>query len=229
MGIREINGEGRFLTRRGFLGALAALGAGGLLAGCGGGGGSSPSPSGPAQPDLARFTPNYAGSVTRNHWPALPVRVHFTNDITLTPPGGAATRVNDLIRAAFDRWPAATGGTVGYTLTDDPALANISVTTTTIPDPHGLSETGTTSVSAPSGNLLTAAVMQIFVWPDITVPELTQGLLATAAHEFGHALGIEGHSPDPSDLMYVSHDPNADVPLSLRDVNTIKTLYPSLF
>ena len=177
MGIREINGEGRFLTRRGFLGALAALGAGGLLAGCGGGEGSSPSPSGPAQPDLARFTPNYAGSVTRNHWPALPVRVHFTNDITLTPPGGAATRANDLIRAAFDRWPAATGGTVGYTLTDDPALANISVTTTTIPDPHGLSETGTTSVSAPSGNVLTSAVMQIFVWPDITVLELTQGLL----------------------------------------------------
>ena len=228
METKEVSGGSHVLTRRRFLGALAALGAGGLLAGCGGGGGSPSPPNSQVLPDLGRFAPNYAGDVTRNRWPVLPVRVHFTNDIVLTPPGGAATRVNDLIRAAFDRWPAATGGIIGYVLTDDPAQANISVTTTTVPDPSGLSETGSTSVTA-GGGVLAAATVQVYVWPDITAPELTRGLPATAAHEFGHALGIEGHSPDPSDLMYVSHDPNADVPLSLRDVNTIKTLYSPLF
>ncbi len=219
------------ITRRGFLSTLSALGLGGLLAGCGGGGGSSSNGGGNSsyQPDLGRFTPNYAANITLDHWSSLPVSVYFTNDLTVTPKSGSPTRVNDLIQTSFNRWPAATGGVIGYTLTSDPSQANITVTTTTIPDPTGLSETGNTSVGTTSGNVLTKAIMQIYVWPDITVTELTQGLLATAAHEFGHALGIGGHSPDPNDVMYASHDPNADVPLSVRDINTIKTIYYFLF
>jgi len=216
------------LTRRGFLGAVSALGLGGLLAGCGGG--SSDTVAGSSyQPDLSRFTPNYAASVTLYHWPALPVRVYFANDVTATPRGGSPTRVNDLILTGFGRWPAATGGVVGFTQVTDPNQAQITVSTVAIPDPMGLSETGKTSVTPGAGNVLIAAATQIYVWPDITVPELTQGLPATSAHEFGHALGIGGHSPNQGDVMYVSHDPNADVPLSVRDINTVKTLYSFLF
>lgn len=220
-----------FLTRRGFLGAVSACGLTGLLAGCGGGGGSSSatSTSSSYQPDLTRFTPNYAASVTLYHWPTLPVRVYFANDLTITPSGGSPTRINNLIQTGFQRWPTATGGVVSYTVVTDPSQAQITVSIVTVPDPTGLSETGKTSVSNTSGAVLTGATVQIYVWPDITVPELTQGLLATAAHEFGHALGIGGHSPDPSDVMYVSHDPNADVPLSVRDVDTLKTIYYFLF
>ncbi len=217
------------LTRRGFLGTAAALGLSGLLAGCGGGSSSSTSPGGAYQPDLSRFTPNYAANITLYHWPTLPVRVYFANDLTVTPTGGSPTRVNDLILTGFNRWPAATGGVVGFTQVMDPSQAQITVSTVAIPDPTGLSETGKTSVTPGPGNVLTSATIQIYIWPDITVPELTQGLLATSAHEFGHALGIGGHSPDPGDVMYASHDPNADVPLSARDVNTIKTIYYFLF
>ena len=218
------------LTRRGFLGVASALGLGGLLAGCGGGGGSSTTSAGGAyQPDLSRFTPNYGANITLYHWPALPVRVYFANDLTVTPQGGSPTRVNDLILTGFGRWPAATGGVVGFTQVTDPNQAQITVSTVTIPDPTGLSETGKTSVTPGAGNVLQSATTQIYVWPDITVPELTQGLLATSAHEFGHALGIGGHSLDPGDVMYVSHYPNADVPLSARDLNTIKTIYYFLF
>lgn len=219
-------------TRRGFLRALAALGLGGLAAGCGGGGGgasSSSASTGSYQPDLSRFTPNYANEITLDHWPALPVRVYFTNDLTVTPQGGSPTRVNDMIFTAFSRWPAATNGVVGYTLAPDAGHADITVTTTMIPDPSGLSETGKTSVGTTAGNVLTTALMQIYVWPDITFPELTQGLLATATHEFGHALGIGGHSSDPQDVMYALHQPDQDVLLSARDVNTIKTIYYFLF
>ncbi len=224
------NDNGRVLTRRGFLGALSAFSFGGLLAGCGGGGSSSgTSTGGSYQPDLRRFTPNYAVNVTPYHWPALPVRVYFANDVTVTPQGGSPTRVNDLILTGFGRWPAATGGIVGFTLVTDPSQAQITVSVVTIPDPMGLAETGKTSVTPGAGNVLQAAAMQIYVWPDITVPELTQGLLATSAHEFGHALGIGGHSPDAGDVMYVSHDPNADVLLSARDINTVKTIYYFLF
>ena len=205
--------------------ALSACSLPFALTGCGGGGGGSSSTSTPA---ASSFTPNYVASVTPYHWATLPVRVYFANDLTLTPKGGAATRLNTLFQSGFDRWPAATGGVVSYQVVTDPALAQITVTTVPVPDPAGQAETGVTTV-AHTGSVLTAATMQIFVWPDITNTELTQGQVATATHEFGHALGIGGHSPVSTDEMFVLHNPDQDVLLSERDVNTIKTIYSPLF
>jgi predicted Zn-dependent protease len=49
-------------------------------------------------------------------------------------------------------------------------------------------------------------------------------LTAAARHEFGHALGIWGHSPMPSDALYFSQVRNPP-PISARDVNTLKRVY----
>ncbi len=221
------------LSRRAFL-RQAALTAGALLgaaaiAGCGGGGTQTTSTASGYAPNLSQFTPNYASEIALDHWPTLPVRVYFANDVTVIPKDGVPTQVNSLIRTGFDRWPAATGGVVGYVVVTDPAQADITITIKTIPDPVGLSETGKTSVRTGVGGELQLALMEIYVWPDITNAELTQGLLATATHEFGHALGIAGHSSGPGDEMYLLHEPGQDVLLSARDINTIKTLYYFLF
>jgi hypothetical protein len=45
---------------------------------------------------------------------------------------------------------------------------------------------------------------------------------AAAAHEFGHALGIEGHSTNPNDLMSVYYGQGI---LSANDIATIRYLY----
>jgi predicted Zn-dependent protease len=49
-------------------------------------------------------------------------------------------------------------------------------------------------------------------------------LLATIRHEFGHALGIWGHSPNSTDALYFSQvqDPPG---ISTRDINTLKKIY----
>ena len=45
-----------------------------------------------------------------------------------------------------------------------------------------------------------------------------------ALHEIGHALGINGHSSDSKDIMFMSVDKNQTT-LSRRDVETLKALY----
>ncbi|MCU0517841.1 MAG: peptidase [Oscillatoria sp. Prado101] len=47
---------------------------------------------------------------------------------------------------------------------------------------------------------------------------------AAARHEFGHALGIWGHSPSETDALYFSQVRNPP-PISPRDVNTLKRVY----
>lgn len=49
-------------------------------------------------------------------------------------------------------------------------------------------------------------------------------LIAATRHEFGHALGIWGHSPLQTDVLYFSQVHNPP-PISARDVNTLKRVY----
>ncbi|MEH2027999.1 peptidase [Nostoc sp.] len=49
-------------------------------------------------------------------------------------------------------------------------------------------------------------------------------LIAATRHEFGHALGIWGHSPLQTDALYFSQVRNPS-PISPRDVNTLKRVY----
>jgi predicted Zn-dependent protease len=51
-----------------------------------------------------------------------------------------------------------------------------------------------------------------------------QSILAAARHELGHALGIWGHSPQPTDALYFSQVRDSG-PISFRDINTLKKIY----
>jgi hypothetical protein len=46
-----------------------------------------------------------------------------------------------------------------------------------------------------------------------------------AAHEFGHALGLDGHSRQQQDLMFASHVLGDPWDLTTRDENTVKSNY----
>lgn len=47
---------------------------------------------------------------------------------------------------------------------------------------------------------------------------------AAARHELGHALGIWGHSPVGTDVLYFAQVPSPPI-ISIRDINTLKRIY----
>ena len=51
---------------------------------------------------------------------------------------------------------------------------------------------------------------------------MPEKMIGSAAHEFGHALGIKAHSPYRDDLMYENNVVNR---LSPADKSTIRYLY----
>jgi tetratricopeptide (TPR) repeat protein len=50
-------------------------------------------------------------------------------------------------------------------------------------------------------------------------------LQTTAIHELGHALGLQGHSPYPDDIMYYCLNPAQTGQLTTRDKRTLHLLY----
>lgn len=177
------------------------------------------------------FAPSYAHAPTINrllHWPHLPVRVFVA---THGPDEEGYGR--DAL-AGFDAWVHASGGVIRYRIVNAPAEADITVRfTPTAAVPGGNGAVGLTDIRY-RGTTLKRADMRL-----ATGDTRPDELRAVAAHEFGHALGIQGHSDAPADLMFPAapryysaqgeHLPSPARPVTLRDLNTLKFCYPRLF
>lgn len=217
-----------------FTSSLLFLCAGSLaLIGCGGGGGgganggggtasaesftSTPSvvtapPPAPAEvPGTSRFIPNYAPEVDGlRRWDKPTVTVY----VGASPAGSRDLGV--LVRQGGALWQGPLSGRMNLEFTDNPN-ADITVGFE-LPEVIGNNRAGKTSVTfRANDNVIQSAQVVL----DRTLTD--EYLVQVAAHEIGHALGIDGHSKDTADLMYpVAHLP---AQLTTRDANTLLLNY----
>ncbi|MGE0200614.1 MAG: matrixin family metalloprotease [Candidatus Melainabacteria bacterium] len=154
----------------------------------------------------------------------MPVKVYFNR----TPGVKNWSSKNMWIaRNAMRLWQEATKNRVRFTEVASPSSADAILTwQATYKDPASGQYLGGITSSGRSGEKITNARTIL------TTTHPTKGyayndtqLAANTNHEFGHILGIKGHSPNPTDLM--SHTPTSMRSLSptARDVETLNMIY----
>ena len=212
-------------TRALWSGALA-LSFGLVLAGCGGGGGRSgpdsatitpgSTPNTPTRQNIScstTYTPNYGDSVTLLRWTNFALRVYFKRDSQYS----AARQA--LAVEGFDNWVRATNNRATYTIVNSASASNVQVSFFVFNGGPG-DTLGTTKLSfyEDSRTIVSADIA-------LGLTGRRANDVTTANHEFGHALGIFGHSPDERDLMYFEGNDRFSGEITTPDLNTLLTSY----
>jgi len=172
------------------------------------------------------FKPNYADRLTTpvegSHiaprlWPSrprFPLRVVVLNSFYFNNPYFSA------IKEGCNAWVGAMKGAkdVGLGLTcedsDDVCTADVVFLLGTREQCGGFS--GFTKEYGP------CALIRLSVFDSNHRLVSPKALKRVAMHEFGHALGIWGHSPNPKDIMSLDEDA---FDISLADINTLRLAY----
>lgn len=218
-----------------------------ILLGCGGGGGGpstrasstpepqplpttvstaaptnqpTPQPTSADSCDPDNYNPNYAGSVSRLlHWRGFPLRVFLES---------TDSRTRALTIRGFNQWNNATDNRVRYNVVNTRAGADITVKFAKFADGDGDTLGVTTTYFFEGATTIERAEIQFYYFPFDSRPDAEATNQSVAAHEFGHALGIGGHSPDENDLMFAFAN-GGDEEVTERDKNTLLTSYCNNF
>lgn len=177
---------------------------------------------------------DYLADISREgvyHWlpQRLPLRVFIASGYGVP---GYHSSYPQLVVQAFDEWVAASANKLSWVQVNNPAQADVTVGFTANLKVHGDgAEAGRTEsltrVNRATGRgVLEKAKVSILTRlgnRDLSAIEVRR----IALHEVGHAFGLQGHSPNPTDIMYYATTNRQPTYLTARDKNTIQRLYAS--
>jgi predicted Zn-dependent protease len=201
--------------------ALALLGATGF-AGCAGAG--SGEPAGLRDNYLRHVAFRLYNESVLLHWKEheMPLQVYLPR-----PPEGMfedAEAIFEVVRDGVTDWTdVAAPGVPSFEFVDDPGEADIPIRWEDRPTGEWFVAHCVRDISPRQRRFGVATALvtaRNYDGSDVSL-EL---LYLTVLHEMGHALGLGGHSPEPSDVMYGSRAAHRDA-LSERDRNTLRMLY----
>ncbi len=212
---------------------LAIVWLGLSLFGCGGGGGGEGDiGDGGGAVDPGLFTPNYVTAILDSpdpkagvyHWSHFPVLVSFH-----LPDNWQALYGDDadLYREAAGEWSY--GGVEFFKIVQWGFPSDVTVEFVNQTELGGNVWGSTAMRFYQSNNEMDEAPIRVALYDSALRVTNAGDLKVLIAHELGHALGIGGHSPENSDLMYFQHVFGTLRPATASDINTARTAYPSYF
>lgn len=163
---------------------------------------------------LTQGTPNVSGNF--RFWTKTPLKIRFVRD------SNWSQNLEDIFMQGVAQWQAATSNGIDIQVTENDAEDDIEIRYLPAAELPG-SAIGVTYATFDSQTLEMASA-RIDIANDL---ESNATSLTTSSHELGHALGIGGHSPNDTDLMYYAE--NGTTTTTVRDLNTLKTVYCNVF
>lgn len=205
---------------------LSALACAIVLSGCGGGGGNN---NADTPTSATNFTPNYIGNLDNLlHWNHLPVKVAFVVPSDIGSLGWNTT----IFTTAAQEWNQ-NGKQAFVSVVSPNAGPDVKISFVNRNDPGytgGADSTGWTDTRYYENTLeIVSSTIQITKDDPSGQILSPNDLKVTIAHEIGHALGLNGHSPDSADLMYFQYTSGDQKSPTAEDLNTVMSAYPGYF
>ena len=180
------------------------------------------------KPALSAKNPgNYLSQVTPNgvfKWSSvkMPIPVYIGSGDKVP---GYSTDFDEAFRSALDEWQVKSEGLVSFKIVQSPDQSDLDVTWTDNLHSKALSaEAGNTSIICGADGILKARMNLLTIDPfERGRARGKRQLRNICLHEIGHALGLNGHSGYPEDIMHSQLIVQDGV--SPRDLNTLKMLY----
>ena len=175
------------------------------------------------------YLPNFSNLIPLYHWQKFPLKVYFSNSGVVTQADGSQVDLAPIALNGFQEWKNATADGVEFELTTNSSLADVVVH-------FGLLDRSPTayeflgieqSCVFQDGSMKHADIL-LNTWAGMSDANISS-FQETSAHEFGHALGMNGHSDDLSDVMFTAHLIDSMKSLTTRDINSLKTAYCGQF
>lgn len=157
-------------------------------------------------------------------WPSdmMPLRVYLRSG---EGKNGYSPSFAGIVKDSFNVWQQSMDQAVTFQYVTDPAKAKITVEW--VDDPGIVKRTGKSGETqlTRTGDTISNAVIHLLIGAR-TVSD--NDMRQTSLHEIGHALGVQGHSPNPDDIMFFSTTMyRRSQALSARDIATMKRIYSS--